>query len=112
METSSEVISKFWRQKAMSDIAVDLQSDIDKAAEILKSAGCVECYIFGSVSGGNANENSDIDIAVRGLPPNKFFYVYGQLALQICRAVDLVDLDDGTRFSRKLRRREAMTRVF
>ena len=96
----------------MADITNELQSDIDKVADILKSAGCVECYIFGSVSEGRAVEKSDIDIAIRGLPPDKFFYVYGQLALQIRRAIDLVDLDDGTRFSQKLRRRETMTRVF
>jgi len=96
----------------MSDIISDIQTDIEKAADILKSAGCTECYIFGSVSEGRAGEKSDIDIAIRGLPPEKFFYIYGQLALQISRAIDLVDLDDGTRFSQKLSRREAMTRVF
>ena len=96
----------------MPDVKSTIQSDIEKAAVILKSAGCVECYIFGSVSEGRASEKSDIDIAIRGLPPEKFFRVYGQLAMQISRAIDLVDLDDGTRFSQKLRRREAMTRVF
>jgi len=96
----------------MPDIAVDFQSDIDKAVEILKSAGCMECYIFGSIPEGRADENSDIDIAISGLPPSKFFYVYGQLALQIRRAIDLVDLDDGSRFSKKLHQREAMIRVF
>jgi predicted nucleotidyltransferase len=96
----------------MQDTVIDIQSDIDKAAEILKSAGCTECYIFGSISKGQADVNSDIDIAVRGLPPEKFFFIYGQLALQISRVIDLVDLDDGTRFSQKLRRRGPMTRVF
>ena len=96
----------------MPDIAADFQSDIDKAAEILKSAGCMECYVFGSIPKGQADEGSDIDIAIRGMPPSKFFYVYGQLALQIRRVIDLVDLDDGSRFSQKLHEREAMIRVF
>ena len=96
----------------MPDIASDVQSDIDKAAVILRAAGCNECYIFGSVSEGRADETSDIDFAVRGLPPERFFYVYGQLAMQIHRAIDLVDLDDGSRFSQKLCQREAMIRVF
>ena len=95
----------------MPDIPVDIHTDINKAADILKSAGCDECYIFGSISAGRANEQSDIDLAIRGLPPEKFFYVYGQLSMQISRAIDLVDLDDGTRFSQRLQRREAMTRV-
>jgi len=87
-------------------------SDINKAADILKSAGCYECYVFGSVSEGRADDKSDIDLAIRGLPPEKFFFVYGQLSMQIGRAIDLVDLDDGSRFSQRLQRREAMTRVF
>jgi predicted nucleotidyltransferase len=87
-------------------------NDINKAAEILKAAGCIECYIFGSISDGRSDDQSDIDIAVRGLPPERFFYVYGQLARHVVRQVDLVDLDEDTRFSRKLQRREAMLRVF
>jgi len=96
----------------LSVIPAVFLSDVHKAAEILKSAGCNECYIFGSVSNGSANEKSDIDLAIRGLPPEKFFHVYGQLSLQIDRPIDLIDLDDGTRFSQRLQRKEAMTRVF
>ena len=96
----------------MGAISGMFATDIDKAAEILKSAGCSECYVFGSVSNGHASDCSDIDIAVRGLAPEKFFIVYGQLSLQIKRSIDLVDLDDGSRFSEKLQQREAMTRVF
>ena len=96
----------------MSVIVPDVNIDINKAVEILKSAGCYECYIFGSVSKGLAKDNSDIDIAVRGLPPERFFYIYGQLSMQISRAIDLVDLDDGSRFSKKLQQRGGMTRVF
>jgi len=87
-------------------------SDINKAADILKSAGCDECYVFGSIADGKSNEKSDIDLAIRGLPPEKFFYVYGQISMQISRAIDLVDLDNGSRFSQKLKRRKAMMRVF
>jgi len=96
----------------LTDIPSEFRSDIDKAADILKSAGCGECFIFGSISNKRADAKSDIDLAIRGLPPEKFFYVYGQLSMQIHRAIDLVDLDDGSRFSQKLQQREAMTRVF
>ena len=85
-----------------------LQHDIDIATNILKEAGCNECYIFGSVANGQTQENSDIDIAIRGLPPEQFFYVYAKLPSKI----DLVDLDDGSRFSKRLLRRGAMIRVF
>ena len=96
----------------MPDIPDEFHTDINKAADILKLAGCGECYIFGSIADGRADDKSDIDLAIRGLPPEKFFYVYGQLSMQIGREIDLVDLDDGSRFSQKLQRREAMTRVF
>ena len=96
----------------MTVIPETFQPDIDKAADILKAAGCHECYIFGSVAEGRSAEQSDIDIAVRGLPEKDFFYEYGQLSRQVKRPIDLVDLDDGSRFSRKLKRREAMMRVF
>jgi len=96
----------------MVDIPREFSADVDKAAAILKSAGCNECYLFGSLSQGRADEKSDIDIAVRGLPPEMFFIVYGKLAMQINRSIDLVDLDNGSRFARKLQGREAMTRVF
>ena len=96
----------------MSDIPSEFLADINKAADILRLAGCVECYIFGSLFYGRADDKSDIDLAVRGLPPEKYFYVYGQLSMQVSRAIDLVDLDDGSRFSRRLEQREAMRRVF
>jgi len=97
---------------SMDTIPETFRSDIDKAADILKAAGCHECYVFGSAADGRSGEQSDIDIAVRGLPPERFFYVYGQLARQVKRPIDLIDLDDGSRFSRKLERRETMVRVF
>ena len=96
----------------MTAIPEVFQPDIEKAADILKEAGCHECYIFGSIAAGRSSERSDIDIAVRGLAPERFFFVSGQLSRQVERLIDLVDLDDGSRFSRKLQRREAMMRVF
>jgi len=96
----------------MQEIPDEFSADISKAADILKSAGCDECYVFGSVSDGRADEKSDIDLAIRGLSPEKFFYVYGELSMQINRVIDRVDLDDGSRFSKRLQQREAMTRVF
>jgi predicted nucleotidyltransferase len=85
---------------------------VNRAAEILKDAGCHECFIFGSIAEGRSTAESDIDIAIRGLPPEKFFAVYGQLSRQVPLEIDLVDLDDGSRFSQKLVSREAMLRVF
>ena len=46
------------------------QIDIEKAVEILKQEGCQEIYLFGSLVNGDFNDESDIDIAIKGLSPN------------------------------------------
>jgi predicted nucleotidyltransferase len=66
--------------------------DIDMAISLLKTAGCTEIYLFGSLAKGNATADSDIDIAVRGLEPEVFFTIYGQLMFNLHHRVDLVDL--------------------
>jgi len=45
---------------------------IERAAEALKTAGAREVYLFGSAATGTAREGSDIDLAVSGIPPEKF----------------------------------------
>ncbi len=42
-------------------------------SNVLSNMGCKESYIFGSHVTGNANDFSDIDIGIKGLPPQKFF---------------------------------------
>jgi len=40
---------------------------------------------------GSFNDNSDIDIGVKGLAPEKFFSVYGKLGINMNNVIDLVD---------------------
>lgn len=70
------------------------RQDIEKATAILKNNGCTEIYIFGSIANGKFNENSDIDIAVKGLSDEKFFRVLGELRKELENDIDLIDLDD------------------
>ena len=64
----------------ISKIPEPFQNDLNLAVKILKEAGCKEIYIFGSVAAGNARENSDIDLAIRGCPPDvSFFGLLGEL---------------------------------
>ena len=67
--------------------------DLHIAIEYLKSIGCTEVYVFGSIGHGNSHTRSDIDIAVRGIQPEEFFFVYGELICRLQHDVDLVDLD-------------------
>ncbi len=63
------------------------------ATTILKDAGCTEIYLFGSQALNIANENSDIDLGVKGLHPSLFFRVHLQLENELDMKVDLVDFD-------------------
>jgi predicted nucleotidyltransferase len=53
----------------------------------------VECvWLFGSTLEDEANA-TDIDLAVEGLLPEKFFAFYGRLFFELPKPVDLVDLE-------------------
>ena len=82
--------------------AAPIKEDLDRAAEYLKSIGCREIYVFGSAARGDEREGSDLDIAVRGIPADRFFAVYGELMTRLSRPVDLVDLDLQQRFGEQL----------
>jgi predicted nucleotidyltransferase len=58
--------------------------------------GASEVFVFGSAARNELRPESDVDIAVRGLPPNRFFAGASQAADALGRPVDLIDLDDRT----------------
>ena len=78
------------------------QKDIDTAVNILKEEGCKEVYIFGSVASGEANENSDIDIAVKGFEKGRFFKIWVKLSNALEHQVDFVDLSSNKRFTKHI----------
>ena len=85
--------------------------DVDKAISYLKEMGCTEIYVFGSVVTGKANSFSDLDIAVRGIPANKFFQIYGELMFLLEHQIDLVDLQLQEKFGKILLQSDEMLRV-
>lgn len=70
-----------------------IASKLATAAKILKNAGCSEVYLFGSQATDRANENSDIDLGIRGLSSNSFFGLHYDLEQALNMRVDLVDFD-------------------
>lgn len=84
---------------------------IHKAADVLKSFGATDVYLFGSVAKGTNNEYSDIDLAVTGIPPEKFFEAMGDTFGAIKREIDIVDLDESTPFIEYLKTHEVLKRV-
>jgi len=87
------------------------QQDIERAVRILKDGGCAEVFLFGSLAEGCSRPDSDIDLAVRGCPPEKFFKLYGDLMWGLKHKFDLVDLDVKHPFTEYLIREGDLLRV-
>ena len=80
------------------NVPTKYRQDIENAANILKNEGCQSVYLFGSLVTGKIHRNSDIDIGIKGLPPEKFFRVYAKLDKNLSNTVDLVDFDENVKF--------------
>ena len=83
----------------IADLPADYKTDLDRAVRILKEGGCREVYVFGSIARGESAEHSDIDLAVRGCPPERFFPLLGKLLVELDHVVDLIDLDRDRRMA-------------
>ncbi len=71
-------------------------------ADILRAHGARDVYVFGSSARRARRANSDWDLAVAGLPPERFFAALAQVTAASKGAVDMVDLDESTPFIRHL----------
>jgi len=72
------------------------------AANLLRSMGATQVFVFGSVTKGEIGPDSDVDMAVKGLPSNIYFSAISKASDLIGRPVDLVDLDDPSPLVRHL----------
>lgn len=89
----------------------DAEIMIRRAADVLRAHGAKEVYVFGSFADGSARTGSDLDIAVRGLAPERFFAAAGAATVDAGRMVDVIDLDSPTPFAEYLRESGALRRV-
>ena len=90
---------------------VKLEKRLRRAARALKKAGANEVYVFGSAAEDNLSAESDIDLAVSGLPPSVFFRAMGRASDALGLPVDLVDLDEDNRFVSYLKEKGKLLRV-
>lgn len=86
-------------------------NDIQTAARILREQGATEVFVFGSAASDTMRPDSDIDLAVRGLPPEKFFRAMSLVTRAVHRTLDLIDLDEPSMFSAYLQERGELRRV-
>jgi predicted nucleotidyltransferase len=92
-------------------MGTDLAPLIQKAAAALLAVGAKEVYVFGSASKGQMRPDSDVDLAVSGLPPEVFFRAMGIASRALGRQVDLVDLDEENPFTEYLKQHQELLRV-
>lgn len=76
-----------------------LANSIEQLVTILKNSGAKKVYLFGSVAKGTMRSDSDVDLAVSGLPPENFFKALSAASNSIDRSVHLIDLDEVTPFT-------------
>lgn len=88
----------------------DLDELLARAAELLRSAGAREVYVFGSAATGRMHEHSDVDLAVSGLPPRSYIPTLVRVDEVFGRYVDLVNLDRETPFTSYLKSKEGLLR--
>ena len=76
-------------------------SEQDKATivDIARRYDARGVFLFGS-SSDSKREANDIDLAVEGIVPERFFSFYGDLLFALSKPVDVIDLSNDTKFNR------------
>ena len=95
----------------MIKLPEDIMKDINIAKEILLREGVCEIYIFGSFAEGIYTEQSDLDLAIKGLPEDRYFKVYGELIEKLSRNLDLIGLDYENDFSKMIKETGKFERI-
>ena len=84
---------------------------VAQAARLFRDMGASQVFMFGSAVKGQLRPDSDIDMAVSGLPPRVYFSAVNQASELVGRPVDLMDLDDDTPLVRYIRASGDLVRV-
>jgi predicted nucleotidyltransferase len=83
----------------------DIEKKLAEATKYLKSIGCKEIILFGSLSDGRFDKFSDIDLAVSGISPGAYFRAVAVLSSKVEWKVDLVAMDYVSKeFAQRIRR--------
>jgi predicted nucleotidyltransferase len=94
----------------MATVSIDA-SVLRSVADLLVHMGAADVFVFGSATKDGLRPDSDLDIAVTGLPPAVYFSAVSRASDLLGRPVDLVDLDDPTPLVRYLRGSGELVRV-
>ena len=88
-----------------------LDKEILEAARVLISYGAQEVYLLGSLAKGEVTEDSDVDLAVKGLPDGVFFSAVAQASRILSVPLDVMTYDGNAALVKLLTMRGEMRRV-
>lgn len=79
--------------------------DVDRSTiiSVASAYGARRVLLFGSAA-DPLRPGRDIDLAVEGVDPGRFFKFYGELVRRLSKPVDVIDLADDTKFVQLIRR--------
>lgn len=92
-------------------MSASIDSLIERAAAVLKAVGAREVYLYGSAVSDRMRPDSDVDLAVSGLPPGIFFRAMSDAESALGLPLDLIDLDEDNPFTRYLKSEGELRRV-
>ncbi|CAN5535104.1 hypothetical protein BH20VER1_BH20VER1_32210 [soil metagenome] len=65
-----------------------------QAAAFLREQGASRVWLFGSLARGRPQDwHSDLDLAVEGLPPERYLGALGELLMRLPLSLDLVEIE-------------------
>jgi predicted nucleotidyltransferase len=76
-----------------------LQDALDAAIRGLEAEGASEVHVFGSYSAGRTSIKSDLDLAVRDIPAERWYLSLARALADVPAQVDVIDLDRPSRFA-------------
>jgi predicted nucleotidyltransferase len=93
---------KFWRERAareaarQRELASQARAEAIRVAEVLvRDFGATRVYLFGSLlQEGRFHERSDVDLAVEGIAPERFFKTWAAVGADVRVPIELVDIDE------------------
>jgi len=101
---------RYWRERAEREAAHRLELESKARAEARRVAqmlvhgfGARRVYLFGSLAQeARFHERSDVDLAVEGIAPGRFFKAWAATGAHSSVPIELVDLDEVGEMMRKL----------
>lgn len=98
MDVSGTVAHLRRREAQRATLAAErherLEGCLPQAREILRRRGATQIFVFGSVANHTTTPESDLDLAVSGLPHSEYFPALGELFASLPVDVDLVRLEE------------------